>query len=120
MKYSFIIDEKSLFRGVKNDYSKGQSPTVHTPLNQSSDPKKWHNDIYDFSKGYGSEDIDRIPEMLKEKCMPKTTSKASSKIVKFFVFSKFSLDGKPFNVSNSFAMYVKEKLVKTSCNGMVR
>lgn len=109
MKYSFIIDEKSLFRGVKNDYSKGQSPTVHTPLNQSSDPKKWHNDIYDFIKGYGSEDIDRIPEMLKEKCMPKTTSKASSKIVKFFVFSKFSLDGKPFNVSNSFAMYVKEE-----------
>ena len=46
MKYSFNIDEKSLFRGVKNDYSKGQSPTVHTPLNQSNDQRKWRNDIY--------------------------------------------------------------------------
>lgn len=109
MKYSFDIDEKSLFRGVKNDYSKGQSPTVHTPLNQSNDQKKWRNDIYDFINGYGSEDIENLPDVLKEKCMPKTTSKASSIIVSFFVFSKFALDGEPFDANCSFAMYVKEE-----------
>lgn len=109
MKYSFIIDEKSLFRGVKNDYSKGQSPTVHTPLNQSNDQKKWRNDIYDFINGCGTENLDGIPELLIEKCLPKTTSKASSKIVDFFVFSKYALDGEPFDVDYSFAMYVKEE-----------
>jgi len=109
MKYSFNIDEKSLFRGVKNDYSKGQSPTVHTPLNQSNDQRKWRNDIYNFINGYRSEDINSLPDLLKEKCMPKTTSKASSIIVGFFVFSKFTLDGKPFEANRSFAMYVKKE-----------
>lgn len=112
MKYSFAIDEKSLFRGVKNNYSKGQSPTVHTPLNQSNNQKKWRNDVYDFIKGYGDDEIDRIPDILKDKCLQKTTSKASSKIVNFFVFSKFALDGEPFDVSCSFAMYVKEETSK--------
>ena len=41
--------------------------------------------------------------------MPKTTSKASSIIVGFFVFSKFALDGKPFEANRSFAMYVKKE-----------
>lgn len=112
MKYSFIIDEKSLFIGVKNDYSRGQSPTVHTPLNQSCDEKKWRNDIYDFIKGYGDDNIDGIPEMLRERCLRKTTSKASCRIDKLFVFSKFSLDGEPFEAENSFAMYVKEEISK--------
>lgn len=112
MKYSFDIDEKSLFRGVKNDFSKGQSPTVHTPLNQSNDKKKWRNDIYDFINGYTSEDVNSLPVILKEKCMPKTTSKASSIIVGFFVFSKFTLDGEPFETNRSFAMYVKKETSK--------
>lgn len=112
MKYSFVIDEKSLFRGVKNDFKKGQSPTVHTPLNQSNDMSKWHNDIYDFIKGWKSEDVDSLPCMLREKCMPNTTSQASSKIVGFYVFSKFSLDGHPFETDYSFAMYVKEETSK--------
>ena len=110
MKYSFNIDEKSLFKGVKNDYSKGQSPIVHTPLNQSVNPKKWRNDIYDFINGYKSEDIDKLPKILKQKCMPNTTSSALSKIVNFFVFSKFSINGEKFDVSSSFAMYVKEEI----------
>lgn len=110
MKYSFIIDEKSLFRGVKNDFKKGQSPTVHTPLNQSKDPQKWHNDIYEFIKGCKSEDIEKLPDILKEKCLKKTTSKALTKIVNFFVFSKFALDGIPFESEYSFAMYVKEEI----------
>lgn len=114
MKYSFIIDEKSLFVGVKNDYAKGQSPTVHTPLNQARDKNKWHNDIYDFLEGCKSEDkIDSLPEILKEKCLSKTTSKALGKIVNFFVFSKFALDGEPFDAGSSFAMYVKEETSET-------
>lgn len=110
MKYSFVIDEKSLFRGVKNDYKRGQSATVHTPLNQSQDKNKWRNDIYDFLKGCESEDkAGNLPEMLEAKCLPKTTSKASGIVVHFYVFSKFTLDGVSFNVDSSFAMYVKEE-----------
>ena len=109
MKYSFDIDEKSLFRGVKNDFAKGQSPTVHTPLNQSKDENKWHNDVYAFIEGYPSEEIESLPEYLKVKCMPKTTSQASSKIVGFYIFSKFALDGVEFEVDSTFAMYVKEE-----------
>ena len=113
MKYSFNIDEKSLFFGVENDFFKGHSPTVHTPLNQSKDENKWRNDIYDFIKGYGGEDIDSIPVKLREKCLSKTTSKASCIINKLFVFSKFALDGEPFMVDHSFAMCVKEETDET-------
>lgn len=114
MKYSFVIDEKSLFRGVKNDYKKGQSATVHTPLNQSQDKNKWRNDIYDFLKGCESEDkVDGLPELLKVKCLKKTTSKASGQIIHFYVFSNFTLDGIPFDADYSFAMYVKEETSKS-------
>lgn len=114
MKYSFVIDEKSLFRGVKNDYKKGQSATVHTPLNQSQDKTQWRNDIYDFLERCESEyKVESLPEILKEKCLKKTTSKASGKIVHFCVFSNFALDGIPFDADSSFAMYVKEETSKS-------
>ena len=109
MIYRFRIDEKSLFMGVKNDFKKGQSATVHTPLNQSADPKKWHNDVYQFLKNYPSRDTTRLPQTLTDKCLRKTTSKSESKIVSFFVFDKFAVDGVPFNVDASFAMYVKQE-----------
>lgn len=113
MKYSFDIDEKSLFRGVKNDYKKGESATVHTPLNQAKEEKKWRVSIYDFLKGYAYKNITSLPNVLEDKCLSKTTSKAESKIVYFYVFSKFSLDGIPFDVDASFAMYVKEEISQT-------
>lgn len=109
MKYSFNIDEKSLFVGVKNNFSRGHSATVHTPLNQAANEKNWRNDIYAFLKGYNSIDIDKIPERLKDMCLRNTTSHAKGKITHFFVFSKFLLDGIPFEVDSSFAMYVKEE-----------
>ena len=109
MKYSFNIDEKSLYKGVKNDYSKGQTATVHTPLNQSKDEKKWRNDIFDCLNEYKSENVDSLPETLRDKCLKQTTSYASGKIVGFYVFSKFSLDGIPFEADSSFAMYIKEE-----------
>ncbi len=113
MKYCFNIDEKSLYRGVKNDYKRGQSATVHTPLNQSKDRNRWRNDIYAFINGYKSLDIDTLPHLLKEKCLKKTTSKASTKVVNFYVFSNFALDGVPFKAEASFAMFVKEEIDKT-------
>ena len=109
MKYSFNIDEKSLYRGIKNDYKNGQTATVHTPLNQSKDKNKWRRDIYDFIKGYPSENINSLPSTLIDNCLPKTTSEAESKLVCFFVFNKFSVDGTPFDSNSSFAMYVKEE-----------
>lgn len=113
MVYSFDIDEKSLFRGVVNDFSRGQSPTVHTPLNQSKDKSKWRTSIYDFLNSCQSKNIAELPNVLIDRCLRKTTSQAESKIVYFYVFSKFSLDGIPFDADSSFAMYVKEETSET-------
>lgn len=109
MTYSFLIDEKSLFVGVKNDFRKGQSATVNTPLNQSKNPDKWHKDVYEFLNAYTSVDVDKLPPVLMNKCLAKTTSQANAEIVYFCVFSKFALDGVPFEVNASFAMYVKKE-----------
>lgn len=115
MKYSFSIDEKSLHVGIKNDYPKGHSATVHTPLNQSKDENRWHNDVYNFLKGCKSEDkINILPVGLKNKCLLKTTSQTPTEVIHFFEFSKFSLDGVPFNVNASFAIFVKREICKTA------
>lgn len=113
MIFSFDIDEKSLFRGIKNDYKKGQSATVATPLNQAKNPSNWRNAIYDFFKGYPTESINALPATLKDKCLKQTTSKASTKLVYFNTFSKFSLDGTAFEADASFAFYVKEEISNT-------
>lgn len=110
MIFSFDIDEKSLYRGITNDYKKGQSATIATPLNQAKSQDKWRLSIYKFLEGYSSENIEALPDTLKDKCLKNTTSKAECKLVYFFIFSKFSVDGVPFHVDASFAMYVKEEI----------
>ena len=110
MIYSFDIDEKSLFLGVKNDYKKGHTASVSTPLNQSKDKRKWNKPIYNFLEGYSENNVCTLPNILEDKCLSKTTSEADCKIVYFYMFSKFSLDGVPFDVDVSFAMYVKEEI----------
>lgn len=116
MRYSFDIDEKSLFVGVTNNYTKGQSATVHTPLNQAKNENDWRKDIYAFLNGYKSNGAEYLPERLKEICLKRTTSQAPGKIVDFFAFSKFSFDGVPFETDSSFAMYVKEEISDTIVN----
>ena len=113
MKYCFDIDEKSLFIGVENDCGKGHSPTVHTPLNQSKLKEKWRNDIYKFLNKFNKKNVESLPNALRDKCLRQTTSDAESKIVYFNTFSKFSLDGVPFDVDASFAMFVKEEISST-------
>lgn len=113
MIYSFDIDEKSLYRGIKNDYKRGQSATIATPLNQAKSKDKWRKPIYDFLDGYPSEDIVALPDILKDKCLKNTTSRAECKLIYFITFSKFSIDGVPFDVDASFAMYVKEEISET-------
>lgn len=114
MRYSFDIDEKSLFVGVKNNYSRGQSATVHTPLNQAKNKNDWRKDIYAFLEGHKS--VDNLPERLNDLCLKKSTSQAPARIVHFYVFSKFTLDGVKFDVDKSFAMYVKEEISDTIVN----
>lgn len=103
----FRIDEKSLYYGIKNDYRRGQSATVHTPLNQSKDELKWRNDImamfdYDLER-------DNLPERLLEICMIKTTSHASSVIDYFYEFDNLYLDGEKLDCEFGFGMYVKRE-----------
>jgi hypothetical protein len=103
----FKIDEKSLYFGVKNDYVRGETPTVATPLNQSRNPSKWHKDVFDFiAKDPG---LTKLPAMLVKRCTPKTTSKAKSNIVHFYEFKKLLVDGVPLHANASFGMYVKEE-----------
>ena len=108
MKFRFKIDEKSLFYGMYNDYARGQTATISTPINQSKDPKKWHNDIL---KLFDSNlEAKNVPEMLVNKCLNNTTSQAKTKLVSFYEFSNIYIDGKPLETTSSFAMYIKEEV----------
>lgn len=109
-KIRFKIDEKSLFYGMYNDYKRGQTVTVSTPINQSKNPAKWHKDIMKlFDSGL---EIKEIPDRLKEKCLNKTTSQANSELKYFFEFKKIYLDGEPLKTDSSFGIYVKEEIDK--------
>ena len=103
----FKIDEKSLFYGIYNDYEKGQTATVATPLNQSNDEKKWRHDIMRLFE----EDINckTIPDRLTDICLRKTTSQANSVIDYFYEFNNIYLDGVKINTDSSFGMYVKRE-----------
>ena len=74
----FKIDEKSLFYGLYNDYERGQTATVSTPINQSKDPEKWHKDI--IALYHSGLALNNIPNELIDRCLNKTTSQANSKI----------------------------------------
>lgn len=104
----FSIDEKSLFYGVKNDYLKGQTATVSTPINQSKDPNKWRHDIRNLYNSNLHEAS--LPEQLINKCSTKTTSKAKTRIKFFYSFSNLKLDGEKLNINSSFGIYIKEEI----------
>ena len=70
----FKIDEKSLFYGCKNDFTKGHTATVSTPINQSSDPEKWHKDILGMIDTEARIDPSTLPEMLIHKCQVNSKS----------------------------------------------
>lgn len=106
-KIKFKIDEKSLFCGVYNDYQKGQTATVSTPLNQNSDQSKWRNDI--LSLRYTNCRYEgQIPDMLIRQCT--LHSKATCEITDLFVFDKLLLDGNELNVDCQYAMYIKKEV----------
>lgn len=108
MKFRFKIDEKSLFYGLYNDYVRGQTATVSTPINQSKDPEKWHKDIMKlYTSGLESQNI---PQELIDKCLNKTTSQANSKLVYFYEFKKIYIDGVELQCDSSFGIYVKEEI----------
>ena len=114
MKFRFKIDEKSLYFGLHNDYKRGQTATVSTPINQSKDPNKWHLDIMKlYNSGF---EIATIPNELSNKCLNKTTSQANSKIVYFFEFKNLLLDGVKLECKSSFGLYVKEEIDKMIIN----
>ena len=91
----FRIDEKSLFYGIYNDFERGQTATVHTPINQAKDPKDWHQDIIELTK-YNIE-LKKVPEMLEKMCLRNTTSQAKSKLNQFFEFKNLFAFRFPFS-----------------------
>ncbi|MGN1338314.1 MAG: DUF3883 domain-containing protein [Candidatus Coprovivens sp.] len=104
-KIRFKIDEKSLFIGPYNDYQKGQTATVSTPLNQSKDQAKWRNDILELSN-YNC-NIDNPPAMLIHRCQ--SASHSGNNIDNIFVFKNILIDGRKLNVDAEFAMYFKRE-----------
>lgn len=110
------IDEKSLFYGIYNDFSRGQTATVHTPINQSKDENKWHRDIIELLEADPGLSSRNLPETLIRKCLPKTTSQAESKIDNFYVFHNIYFDGVKLNTSVDFAFYIKEETSTTITN----
>lgn len=104
-KIRFKIDEKSLFIGTYNDYNRGQTATVSTPLNQSQDPSKWRNDILELKK-YNCNVVDP-PEMLIHQC--KHASHSGNNIDNVFVFNNILLDGVKLDTNSQFAMYFKRE-----------
>lgn len=107
-KIKFKIDEKSLYYGIYNDYKKGQTATVATPLNQSKNPDKWHKDILCLLDTKLV--INTIPPVLQGKCLNKSTSQANAKVNAFFEFKNLYLDGVKINTPYSFGMYIKEEI----------
>lgn len=101
----FRIDEKSLFIGTYNDYEKGQTATVSTPLNQSKDEDKWRHDILALAKCNCN--VINPPTMLIHNCQ--VASRSGNAIDNVFVFKNILLDGVKLNVDADFAMYFKRE-----------
>lgn len=104
-KIKFKIDEKSLFYGVYNDYKKGQTATVSTPLNQSSNPDKWRNDILKLKESNCRQS--NLPAMLINQCQ--RNSHSGNEITDVFVFDKMLLNGDKLNTDSQFVMYIKKE-----------
>lgn len=104
-KIRFKIDEKSLFLGTYNDFIKGQTATVSTPLNQSKDESKWRKDILEL-KNYNCNVISP-PAMLIHQCQ--SASHSGNNIDNVFVFTNILLDGVKLNTNSQFAMYFKRE-----------
>lgn len=103
------IDEKALYFGIYNDYDAGEVMTSSTPVNQSTNPSKWHHDIINFCN-CGLDENKPIPEGLLRQMIKKTTSKANTRINKWFVFDKIKFDGKDLDTEYSFILYLKEEI----------
>lgn len=101
----FKIDEKSLFYGTFNDYDRGQTATVSTPLNQSIDPEKWRNDIFELRK-YNCR-LDNPTEMMIYNCQK--SSHSGNSIDDVFVFNNLLLDGVKLDTDFQFFMYMKRE-----------
>lgn len=107
-KLRFKIDEKSLFFGHYNDYKKGQTATVSTPLNQSKDEKKWRKDILEL-RNYNCR-VSNPPDMLIENCTK--NSKSGNNIDDVFVFDNILIDGVKLETNYQFVMYIKRETDK--------
>lgn len=104
----FAIDEKSLFYGCKNDFERGHTATVSTPINQSMDPKKWHNDILSLIGTTAEVKRNDVPKRMIDQCQ--RSSKSGNIITNVFVFNNIYVDGKKLNINKQFIMYIKQEI----------
>ena len=104
------IDEKSLFYGCKNDFVKGHTATVSTPINQSKNPEKWHKDILSWIGTKAETYRNDVPEMLIDICQK--ASHSGNIIQNVFIFKNILVDGEKIDVDCSYIMYIKKETDK--------
>ena len=110
MSKEFVkIDEESLYYGIYNDYEKGHTAAVSTPINQAKDPKKWRQGIVKMMEINPGYDVPKLPDKLVSKCRG---TKAPTELRNFYVFRDIYVDGVKIDPGAEFAMYVKEEVGK--------
>ncbi len=108
----FKISETSLRYGIYNNYKKGHTASVETELNQSRNPNKWRNDIFELRKMNCRCKNELIPEGLIEACL--RSKKNDTKVLDIFVFKNIMVNGEKIDIDVSFCMYIKEEISETA------
>ncbi len=101
------IDEKSLFYGCKNDFEKGHTATVSTPINQSIHEEKWHKDILAWIGSEAETLRESVPDRIIDICQ--RSSHSGNIIQNVFIFDNIYADGRKLNVDYQYIMYIKKE-----------
>ena len=107
----FKIDEKSLFYGCINDFEKGHTQSVHTPINQSRKKEKWRNDILKLIDTNARIPDEKVSERMIYECQK--MSKSSNIVQDVFIFSNIMVDGVKLDTEKQFMMYIKKETAES-------
>lgn len=106
-KIRLPIDTKSLYFNIKNDNSKGHTPTVASPLKKCLGEDKLENILLLKETEIDISDKSELIDLLVKH------SKSKVVIKKMYQFTKLFVNGKPLNTNCSFGCYIKEEIDET-------
>lgn len=103
-EFTFKIDTKSLYFGIKNDNDFGHTATVATNLRQGTITKPGLSLIRNLPNRLNPE---KLPDLV-QKCA--LHSKTAVRITDLFVFDEIYVDGIKIKTNFSFCFYIKEEI----------